>query len=424
MRNLLFSVITSGVLLIGTTAWGAQLTLQDCLDRATEHNPSLKTAAWDHRIAEEDIRQASAANYPRIDAQAGYTLQQSAQGAKLAGISAETQQADYASAGLSATYTIYDFGHRNARQQMTRALADSSIQSFEARRTDVALQVVEAYFSILETGKLLAATADEVAQVEEHGRVALALFEEGVVTRNDVLQADVRLSAAKQKLLTMKNRLENNWLQLNYLTGAQPGFRAELDESATLSGDRADLLNENDAITRRHDVLALRRGVEASDLEVRESRTAFYPELYTQASLSYVQNDKALEQTIMAAFIGIKVNLFDGFASTATTEKAVRNRSRNQDALRQAEFQVRLEIGTANNDVKVARERISVAETAIRQSEENLRINKERYRERVGTATEVLDAQTLVTQARTDYYSALYDYQVSTARLKRALGEL
>ncbi|KAA0894996.1 TolC family protein [Oryzomonas rubra] len=424
MRNLLFSLFTGGMLLIGTSAWAAPLTLQACLERAREHNPGLKAAAWTPRIAEQDIRQTSAANYPRIDAQAGYTMQQAAQGAKIAGTQAETQQADYASVGLSATYTIYDFGRRNARQQMTMALADSSVQSFEARRTDVALQVIEAYFSILETRKLIAAAADEVAQVEEHRRVAQALFEEGAVTRNDVLQAEVRLSAAKQKLLTMKNRLENNWLQLNYLTDSQPGFRAELDEGVSLSSGAATPVDESDALSRRHDVLALRHGVEASDMEVRESKAAFYPELYTQAALNYVQNDKALEQTIMAATIGVKINLFDGFASTANTEKAVRNRSRNQDALRQAESQVHLEIDTSRNDVNVAGERIGVAESAIRQSEENLRINRERYRERVGTATEVLDAQTLVTQAKTDYYSALYDYQVSQARLKRAVGEL
>jgi len=424
MKNRFFSIFVSGVLLMGTGAWGAQLTLQECLERAREHNPSLKTAVWDYRIAEQDVRQASATNYPSLDAQAGYTVQQAAQGAKIDSLSAETQQADYASAGFSATYTIYDFGRRNSRQQMAKALAESSAESFAARRTDVSLQVVEAYFSILETGKLITSAADEVAQVEEHRRVAQALFEEGVVTRNDVLQADVRLAAARQKLLTMNNRLENNWLQLNFLTGAQAGYRAELDGSATLSDDRPDRLNENDAVSRRHDVLALRRGVEASEMEVSESRAAFFPELYTQAALNYVQNDKALEQTIVAAFVGIRVNLFDGFASTATTEKAVRNRSKRQDALREAESQVRLEIDTSKNDVKVARERIAVAETALRQSDENLRINKERYRERVGTATEVLDAQTLVTQTRTDYYNALYDYQVSAARLKRALGEL
>jgi outer membrane protein TolC len=65
-----------------------------------------------------------------------------------------------------------------------------------------------------------------------------------------------------------------------------------------------------------------------------------------------------------------------------------------------------------------------VAEASILQGEENLRINKERYQERVGTATEVLDAQTLFTQARTDYYRALYDYQTAAARLQHALGEL
>ncbi|WP_223922148.1 TolC family protein [Geobacter sp. AOG2] len=424
MKNLLFSLFITGILLVGSVSWAAPLTLQECLERAKQYNPGLKAAAWSPRIAEQDIRQTSATNYPRIDAQAGYTVQQAAQGAKIGGMAAETQQADYATAGLSATYTIYDFGRRNARQQMSRALADSSVQSFEARRTDISLQVIEAYFSILETDKLITAAADEVTQVEEHRRVAQALFEEGVVTRNDVLQADVRLAAAKQKLLTMKNRKENDWLQLNFLTGSQANFRAELDEGVTLSNGSMSLVNENDALSRRHDVLALRHGVQASDMEVRESKAAFYPELYTQAALNYVQNDKALEQTIVAATIGIKVNLFDGFASTATTEKAVRNRSRNQDALRQAESQVRLEIDSSKNDVNVARERISVAETAIRQSEENLRINKERYQERVGTATEVLDAQTLVTQAKTDYYSALYDYQVSTARLKRAVGEL
>ncbi|WP_191965698.1 TolC family protein [Oryzomonas sagensis] len=424
MRNLLFSLLTGGMLLIGTPSWAAPLTLQECLERARQHNPTLKAAAWAPRIAEQDIRQTSAANYPRIDAQAGYTMQQAAQGAKIGVVAAETQQADYASAGLSATYTIYDFGRRDARQRMSAALADSSVQSFEARRTDVALQVIEAYFSILETRKLIAAAADEVAQVEEHRRVAQALFEEGTVTRNDVLQAEVRLSAAKQKLLTMKNRLENNWLQLNYLTDSQPGFRAELDEAVSLSSGAATPVDEGDALSRRHDVLALRHGVAASDMEVRESKAAFYPELYTQAALNYVQNDKALEQTIMAATIGVKVNLFDGFASTANRERAVRNRSRNQDALRQAESQAHLEIDTSRNDVNVARERIGVAQTAIRQSEENLRINRERYRERVGTATEVLDAQTLVTQAKTDYYSALYDYQVSQARLKRAVGEL
>jgi outer membrane protein TolC len=168
----------------------------------------------------------------------------------------------------------------------------------------------------------------------------------------------------------------------------------------------------------------LRHGVEARELEVRESRGNFFPELYTRLALDYVQNDKVREQAIMSATLGIKVNLFDGYASTSARERAIQNRSKSKDALRLAEEQARLEINSVTNDVAVAKERISVAEAAIRQSEENLRINRERYQERVGTATEVLDAQTLATQTKTDYYRAVYEHLTSAARLKHALGQL
>ena len=411
-------------LAVASQAWSATLTLHECLQKAQDNNPVLKSSAWDSRIARENVRQVSAAFLPRVDAQAGYTMQLEPQAFIINGMTAETQEPDYASAGLAASYTLYDFGRRDARTHQAVAAADASAQSFESRRSDVALQVIEAYFGILESGKLIQAAVDEVAQVEEHRRVAQVLFEEGVVTRNDVLQAEVRLASARQKLLAVKNRRENNWLLLNFLTGAQSGFRAELDEVASIPAVEQSLTDTSTLLSQRHDIQALRHTLEAGESEVQESRSNFLPEIFTHLSLDYVQNNKVREQAIMSASLGIRLNLFDGFASTSAREKAVKNRSKAQDSLRLAEQQARLEADTAGNDASVAKERIIVSETAIRQSEENLRINRERYRERVGTATEVLDAQTLVTQAKTDYYRAFYDHQTATARLQRALGEL
>ena len=83
-----------------------------------------------------------------------------------------------------------------------------------------------------------------------------------------------------------------------------------------------------------------------------------------------------------------------------------------------------MELATARNDLKVAAARIKVAEKAIAQGVENLRITRDRYQEKVGSATEVVDAQTLLTQIRTDYYLSIFDYQVAAARVKRATGDL
>jgi outer membrane protein TolC len=412
------------LLLIASQAFAAPLTLHECLQKARDNNPALKIAAWDTKIAQENVRQTSALYFPRVDALVGYTMQHEPQAVIIRGVTAETQEPDFAFAGLYANYTIYDFGRRDSRRQQAIALTNASARSLEARQSDISLQVIEAYFSILESGKLIIAATEEVVQVEEHRRVAQVLFEEGVVTRNDLLQAEVRLAASRQKLLTAQNHCENIWLFLNFLTGRKAEFRADLDENAVMTSSGQEPLNDNLNLTARNDIKALRHGVEAREFEVKESRENFFPELYTRLALDYVQNDKVREQAIMSATLGIKVNLFDGYASSSTREKAIRNRSKSQDALRLAEEQARLEINTAKNDVAISRERIAVAEAAIRQSEENLRINRERYKERVGTATEVLDAQTLVTQTKTDYHRAFYDHQTATARLKKALGQL
>ncbi len=424
MNFLHASLVTVVCLGMATHSWSASLSLQDCLQKARDNNPALKSAAWDSRIAQESSRLASAATYPRVDTQAGYTMQLEPQAVKLGGITAETQEPDFAFAGISATYTLYDFGRRDSRIQQASAYIEAASESFMFSKGDVALQVIEAYFRILEADRLIQAANEEAVQITEHLRVAQVLFEEGVVTRNDVLQAEVRLASARQKRLTVTNMRENGWLLLNFLTGGDPGFRGELDESTSLNSTILAPAGTPDTPGNRHDIKSQKQILEAREFEVRENRVNYLPEIYTRLGVDYVQNDKVREQVIVSATLGIRVNLFDGYASQAAREKAVKQRSKQQDIIRLTEQRALFEIRTARNDAAIAKERIGVTEAAIRQGEENLRINKERYQERVGIASEVLDAQTLVTQTKTDYYRALYDYQTATARLQNALGEL
>ena len=73
-------------------------------------------------------------------------------------------------------------------------------------------------------------------------------------------------------------------------------------------------------------------------------------------------------------------------------------------------------------EIATAKENIPTTRKAVEQGEENLRVNEERYKAQVTTITEVLDAQTLLTRARVNYFRALYDHNLAKARLQRALG--
>ena len=92
------------------------------------------------------------------------------------------------------------------------------------------------------------------------------------------------------------------------------------------------------------------------------------------------------------------------------------------DALENIRDQIALELKNAWLLLKEAEEQISVTRQAVVQAEENYRISSERYREQVATATDVIDAQTLLTRANSDATLALSNYQTQLARLKRAMG--
>lgn len=412
------------VLSLAATAHAESLSLDECLRRAAAGNYALTVTAHDTRIASENTAQAKSGFLPRLDFQGGYTAQAAPQAVSIQGREVETQDAAYGFFGVTATQTIYDFGRTSSRTRKASLLQEAVARTYDAREKDVFLQVVEAYFGILEAKRVLDAADEEIVQRTDHLRVAQNLYEQGVVTRNDLLQAEVKLADSRQRRLVTANIVDNRWLFLNYLTGRPLPFRADLEEKESTGPLPPTESAEAKALANRPEIASLAKTVEAGEAEVSETRAGYYPELFAKGSIDYVENSKVREQAIYAATVGLRVNLFDGFATTSRHHQAVENLGKQRDNLRLVREQIRLELATSLNDARVAAERIKSVETAIKQGEENLRINRDRYQAQVGTATDVIDAQTLLTQIRTDYFRAVFDYQVAAARVRKAMGEL
>jgi outer membrane protein TolC len=108
-----------------------------------------------------------------------------------------------------------------------------------------------------------------------------------------------------------------------------------------------------------------------------------------------------------------------------TKNRVDASRSRENQAayaLDNIKDQVTLEVKNEWLTLNEKQKQVAVAQKAIEQAEENYRISRERYREQVGTSTDVLDAETLLTRAKFDYFNALSEYNISIARLERAIG--
>lgn len=422
-KGLIFSVLLLVSLITVQTVSAEKLSLKDCLKLAESGNDALRLSKHDIGIQTENVSVAESSYLPRIDLQAGYTSLLDPQAMKTQAGSFEMQESSFPFASIALYQTLYDFGRRSSKRDQAIQYETAAKAASGTTGQDVSLGVIRSYFGILQSVKLVDVAKDEVAQREQHRKIAAALFEEGVTTRNDLLQADVKLAGSRQRLLAEQNRLTNGWLLLNHLLGRPYEKRDELvdDSTVELSGSAK---NDHEVIAARSELMAQRAMVAASEALVSDSRSEFFPELFLRLNADYLKNDKVIEQTMAGATVGIRVNLFDGMATTSRQRQAVKVVEREKERLRTIEDALLLDLSTARNDMSVANERIEVSKSAILQGEENLRINSDRYKEQIGTATEVTDAQTLLSQVKNDYYQALYDYQIARARVKRAAGEL
>ena len=72
--------------------------------------------------------------------------------------------------------------------------------------------------------------------------------------------------------------------------------------------------------------------------------------------------------------------------------------------------------------LRAAEKNIATTKTAIASAEEDFKIAQVRYAAGVGTNLDVMDASTKLTQTKTNYYDALYNYNTAKANLDKAMG--
>ena len=111
-----------------------------------------------------------------------------------------------------------------------------------------------------------------------------------------------------------------------------------------------------------------------------------------------------------------------GFSSTGALREA---RAKLGQARAQREFaaaQAEREVAQAWRAVRAAQTRVEIAAEAVAQADERLRMTGLQYQEELVTATDLLDAETALTQARIRRLQALHGLNVGLARLEFAVG--
>ena len=325
---------------------------------------------------------------------------------------------------------LFTGGFNLATYRSAKVGVDLSKESLEAAKQDLVLQVRVGYFTILRAEKFLAVAEQQVRNFEAQLEVTQAFFDVGIVPKNDVLLAEVNLANARQSLVRAANDLATARASFNILLRREVNTTFEVVDiliHKVFSLSFEQCLDE--ALRLRPEVKAAQLNIDQAKENVKIARAGFFPTIRLTGNYNRNADFWMLEggsKEITSDYWSVQaLATFTVWNWGNTAFKVGENKvkvKQAEDSKTQLIDSVTLEIKNDYLNMLVAEKNIDTAEKSIEQAEENLRMNEERYKYQVATQTDVVNAVTLLAQARTNYYGALSDFNVAKAQLERAMG--
>ncbi len=425
-RRILCGILGIVLVLAGTAFAAEYMNLQDSINTALQNNPSIK--AQDQEVMGKDMEQRSSFGemLPEVTLNYGYArlneapfLTVSGMGKILLGtkenyeFTIEATQPLFTGGALYNSYRISKNNYYAAdlgRQTVIRELKQ---------------RVIEAYYGVIKARQVYEVAQSGVSSIKAHLDVANAFYNQGMIPKNDLLEAQVRYAESEQNLIIADNAIKLAESGLNLLLGRSLAEPVTIDTEIPMATLVESLDNSTEtALQMRQEIKTIMLQIDNANKAIKISRAGYLPSIAATYTYERIGEDPDVEDDSWSVGVGMSWNIFEGGSNYYDVSSAKTVSSKLGYLLKSLQDQISLEVKNAFLSAQESRARTTVAEKAIDQAKENLRIQKDRYNLQVATTTNVLDAQALLDQAMKNYITARSDYAKAIASLHSAMGTL
>ncbi len=302
-----------------------------------------------------------------------------------------------------------------------RAAARAAGDDAEAARAHAEVAVVDAWFTALETRRLVDVARRGVRALEAHRSRALAFHEVGLLGRNELLQIEVALSEARVDLLRVETGVALAERRLALAAGSDEASLEPVDLDLGALPPLPETVPDPAPALPSLRALAARR--EAALADRNRLRADLLPQVGAIASwtrnwgLGTFSADRE-----WYVGLGLEWEALDWGRHWYAAREANFQAEKAAVGLAALERGSRLQADAALVDARVARAALESSRTTVAQADENLRIVTARFDAHVAPATDLLEAEALRSRAEADGLSATFDYLLAVARAQEALG--
>jgi len=407
-----------------------KLSLNEAVSAALANNKTIRLAGLDERIAESGFNQTLAVFLPQVDL--SYTAMSTNNPLNAFGFKLQQRgitQNDFDPALLNHPSATPDYMAQLAVKQpllnidmlymRKGAGMQAEVYRYKTQRTreQITFETTKAYLQLQ-----LAYQAEKVLM--EAGQTAKAVykytddhFKQGLIQKSDVLNAQVHVTTVESNLAKARSGILNASDYLNLLMGRPAGTVYNLNDENQPKLPIADSTQK--VFATRSDFMAMQKAIEASGLMIKSNQMNYLPKLNAFGNFQY--NDSRLTGFGANSYlVGIQLswNLFNGNKTKHVIAAQKLERDKLTVQLAQQKDQSQLELDKANRDLSDARFEMGQDQAAIQQATEALRILQNRYQQGLVNTTDVLTADTQLSQLKFSLAQAQFTANVTSAYIQ------
>ncbi|CAM4188257.1 Outer membrane protein TolC [Pedobacter westerhofensis] len=411
-----------------------KLTIQEAIQLGVENSKNLKLSQnrIEQNMAQLDIVKDNA--LPSASASAIYnhaeipTNQLTIGGADPINL---PKRADAYIGLASVSQLVYGGGKLKYARESTKLLADVARLDADKVKEEVTFAAIDTYYALYKLSQSHQVVDQNLESIASQLKQAERFFEQGIVTKNDVL----RFQLQQSNVTLTKLEIEGNQRIVNYnldvLLGLPEDTQIEIADPAGDAMAMEPLANYLDrGMTTRQELKELDLRNKAADFDIKSVKANTLPTFSLGADVYYINPSgnfiPSNHEYIVPMTVGATLSWNIGNLWT-NKNKVSKARIQQDEFVIQKTIQsdnVRTEINKNYQNYQVAKNKINVLETSIAQATENDRLYASRYKNNVASVTDRIDAETLLFQAKINLEIAKADAGIAYYTLLKSTGKI
>lgn len=248
--------------------------------------------------------------------------------------------------------------------------------------------------------------------------------QEGVLGRLNLDQSQLQTLAQQQQIITLRNDLAKQKINLARLTGLPPNADYQLTDDFPFSP--APVQSVNDALARaeqqRSDLKAAQSQVDAARKSLSAARAEHLPSLSVSGYYEAIGTNPAQAQGAFNVVGTLNIPIWQGGKIEADTAQAAAVLAQRQAELDDTRDQIEAEVREAYLDLEAAAGQVDVARQNLQVAQETLEMARARMQAGVINTVEVVRAQQTVSGAQLDLINSVFAHNLAKLSLARELG--